>query len=186
MAGHWKKMMDDKEMLYAHDLDNRDVTITIEKVVGGELRGENNKKSKKPIAHIKGKIKKLALNVTNCRTIEQLYGTPDPAEWSGIRVTIFPTTTDFGGKTVECIRIRPYLPKGKEETARQQRVAEAVAESRKHYRPPSDTMELDDNERRWLAEAGRPRFEGDTMGPADDEYAIIDAAALKEGLISGG
>jgi hypothetical protein len=113
MAGHWKKMMDDKEMLYAHDLDNRDVTITIEKVVGGELRGENNKKSKKPIAHIKGKTKKLALNVTNCRIIEQLAGTPDPAEWAGMRVTIFPTTTDFGGKTVECIRVRPYLPKEK-------------------------------------------------------------------------
>jgi len=113
MAGHWKKLMDEKEMLYAHDLDGRDVTITVEKVIGGELRGENNKKSKKPICHIKGKTKKLALNVTNCKTIEALTGTPDPAEWAGIRITIFPTTTDFGGKTVECIRVRPYWPKEK-------------------------------------------------------------------------
>ncbi len=111
MAGHWKKMMNEKEMLYAHDLDGRDVTITIDKVIGGELVGENNKKSKKPIVHIKGKSKKLALNVTNCKVIEQLTGTPDPAEWAGVRITLFPTTTDFGGKTVECIRIRPHHPK---------------------------------------------------------------------------
>lgn len=111
MPGHWKKMMDDKEMLQAHDLDGRDVTITIEKVVGGSVRGENNKQNKKPIAHIKGKTKKLALNVTNCKVIESLAGTPDPDEWAGLRITVFPTTTDFGGKTVECIRVRPHHPK---------------------------------------------------------------------------
>lgn len=115
MAGHWKKMMDEKDMLYAHDLEGRDVTLTIDKVVGGELRGENNKKSKKPIVHIRNQTKKLALNVTNCKTIEALAGTPDPAEWAGLRITIFPTTTEFGGKTVECIRIRPHHPKAKEE-----------------------------------------------------------------------
>lgn len=132
MAGHWKKMMDDKEMLQAHDLDGRDVTITIEKVVGGEVVGEKNKKSKKPIAHIKGKTKKLALNVTNCRTIEMLTGTPDPGEWAGVRVTLWPTTTDFGGKTVDCIRIRPTHPKaskGKEAGDLTQQIADKMAET---------------------------------------------------------
>jgi hypothetical protein len=136
MPGHWKKMMDDKEMLAAHDLDGRDVTITIERVVGGEVRGENNKKNKKPIAHIKGKTKKLALNVTNCKTIEQLVGTPDPAEWGGLRITLFPTTTDMGGKTVECIRVRPYHPKptngnksAKPEGDLTQQIADKMAET---------------------------------------------------------
>ena len=108
---HWKKLMDPKEFLFAHDLDGRDVTVTIEKVVGGKLKGENGKESKKPIAHIKGTPKKLALNVTNCKTIEQLSGTGDADKWRDIRVTLFPTTTDFGGKTVDCIRIRPSHPK---------------------------------------------------------------------------
>ena len=136
MPGHWKKMMDDKEMLGAHDLDGRDVTITIERVVGGEVRGENNKKNKKPIAHIKGKTKKLALNVTNCKAIEALIGTPDPAEWSGARITIFPTTTDMGGKVVDCIRVRPYHPKpsngnktAKPEGDLTQQIAEKMAET---------------------------------------------------------
>lgn len=112
---HWKKLMDPKDMLYAYDLDGRDVTITISHVTGGELTGEQGRKTKKPIAHIKGKPKKLALNNTNCATIEQLYGTSDYEKWKDIRVTLFPTTTNFGGKTVECIRIRPYLPKGKDQ-----------------------------------------------------------------------
>lgn len=111
---HWKKLMDAKEMLYAFDLDGRDVTITISHVTGGELTGEQGRKTKKPIAHIKGKTKKFALNATNCTTIEQLYGTADVDKWKDIRVTLFPTTTSFGGKTVECIRIRPYLPKDSE------------------------------------------------------------------------
>lgn len=109
---HWKKLMDPKDMLFAYDLDGRDVTVTISHVTGGELTGEQGRKTKKPIAHIKGKTKKLALNNTNCATIEQLYGTSDVEQWKDIRVTLFPTTTSFGGKTVECIRIRPYLPKG--------------------------------------------------------------------------
>lgn len=25
MAGHWKKMMDEKDMLYAHDLEGREI-----------------------------------------------------------------------------------------------------------------------------------------------------------------
>ena len=108
---HWKKLMDPKEFLFAHDLDGRDVTVTIEKVVGGKLKGENGKESKKPVAHIKGTPKKLALNVTNCKTIEQLFGTGDADKWRDLRVTLFPTTTDFGGKTVDCIRIRPSHPK---------------------------------------------------------------------------
>jgi hypothetical protein len=108
---HWKKLMDAKDMLYAFDLDGRDVTVTITRVIGGELTGEQGRKTKKPIAHLAGTPKKLALNATNCTTIEQLTGTSDYEKWVGVRVTLFPTTTNFGGKTVDCIRVRPYPPK---------------------------------------------------------------------------
>lgn len=109
---HWKKLMDPKDFLFAFDLDGRDVNVTITHVSGGELTGEQGRKTKKPIAHIKERPgKKLALNTTNCTTIEQLTGTSDYAKWKDVRVVLFPTTTSFGGKTVECIRIRPYPPK---------------------------------------------------------------------------
>lgn len=112
---HWKKMMDPKELLAAHDLDGRDVTVTIVDVVGGELNN-GTKKNKKPIASIASgsgrKLdKKLALNPTNCKTIEQLSGSADTDDWKGLRVTLFPTTTPFGNEIKECIRIRPYPPK---------------------------------------------------------------------------
>lgn len=108
---HWKRMMD-KELLGAWDLDGRDVTVTIESVSGGEVTGNGNKKNKKPIATLRGTTKKLALNATNCKTIEQLSGTPETDKWRGMRITLFGTTTTFGGQTVECIRVRPYPPKG--------------------------------------------------------------------------
>lgn len=114
MARHWKKFMD-KELLGAHDLDGRDVTVVIVEVDGGEI-SNGNKKNKKPIAKIMSQNgrpleKKLALNATNCRILEQLSGSPDVDKWRGLAIVLFGTTTQFGGQTVDCIRIRPYPPK---------------------------------------------------------------------------
>lgn len=111
---HWKKFMD-KELLGAHDLDGRDVTVVILEVSGGEINN-GTKKNKKPIATLGSRDgrrleKRLALNATNCKTIEQLTGSPDVDKWRGVPVVLFPTTTNFGGQTVDCVRIRPYPPK---------------------------------------------------------------------------
>ncbi len=99
----------DKEWLFAYDLNGKDVTVTIEKVVGGEVIGEGGKKSKKPIVSFVGAKKRLALNVTNGTTIASLYG-KDVSAWKGKRITLYPTTTKFGSETRECIRVRPKVP----------------------------------------------------------------------------
>lgn len=106
---HWRSMMDEKEYLFAFDLLGHDVTVTIEKVSGGEVIGDKGKKSKKPVCKFVGKEKKLVLNVTNCKTIATLYGN-DTAEWSGKKVILYPSTTQNGGETVDCIRVRPKEP----------------------------------------------------------------------------
>lgn len=106
---HYKRMFDDKEHLYAFDLNGRDVTIQIEKVFAGELQGEKGRKSKKPVIKIVGKDKKLAINKTNGKIIASLYGN-ETDDWAGKFITIYPTTTEFGGETVECIRVRPQIP----------------------------------------------------------------------------
>lgn len=106
---HWKSMME-KEYLYAFDLQGRDVTVEIDRIVGGELTGEGGKKTKKPVAWFVGKKKPLALNATNCKTIARLYGSNDVKDWVGKRITLWPTTTTFGSDTVDCIRIRPEIP----------------------------------------------------------------------------
>lgn len=112
---HWKSMVD-KEFLGAWDLNGKDVHVTIDRVEAGEITGEQGKKSKKPICWIRGAKKPLALNVTNCKIIAALYGN-DTSDWSGKRITLFATTTSFGGQTVECIRVRPKAPPAKGEPA---------------------------------------------------------------------
>jgi hypothetical protein len=110
---HYRKMFDDKDHLYAFDLDGREVTVRIEKVTAGEL-SNGTKKSKKPMIHIVGKAKKLAINKTNGKTIATMYGS-DTDAWAGKLITIYPTTTNFGGETVDCIRVKPIAPLEKAE-----------------------------------------------------------------------
>lgn len=112
---HWKTMMQ-KDYLYSFDLNGKAVTVTIDKVKGGELTGEGGKKTKKPLCYFRGSKtgKPLALNSTNCKAIAAMYGN-DVEAWVGKRITIFPTTTNFGSETVDCIRVKPGIPSGKEE-----------------------------------------------------------------------
>lgn len=105
---HWKSMMD-REWLFAFDLQGREVVVTIGEVKAGTLIGEGGRKSKKPVVRFTGKDKPLALNSTNAKTIAAMYGN-DTDAWIGKRITIYPTTTEMGGQTVECIRVRPQVP----------------------------------------------------------------------------
>lgn len=112
------RKMYDKDFLYAYDLEGRDVTVTIERVTQGTLTGKGGKSNKKPVLYFRGTTKGLGLNITNARTIAALYGSFDSEAWVGKRITLYPTTTTFGSETMDCIRIRNYLPKGKPETIR--------------------------------------------------------------------
>jgi hypothetical protein len=107
---HWKSLQD-RDFMYAFDLAGKDVTLTIDRVVGGQLVGTGGKKSKKPLCHFKEgrEPKPLALNATNCKTIAAMYGN-DVENWSGKRITIYPTKTQMGGEEVDCIRVRPKKP----------------------------------------------------------------------------
>lgn len=109
--------MMDRDYLFAFDLQGKDCTVTIERVTGGEIKGTGGKKSKKPLCYFRESKDKrpLGLNSTNCKTIAVMYGN-DTAEWVGKRVTLYPTTTNFGGETVDCIRVRPGIPGDKAPT----------------------------------------------------------------------
>ncbi len=107
---HWKSMTDHR-YLCAGDLNGRDVTVTISKVEAGTLEGEKGRKAKKPFCYFKGSEKPLALNVTNCKTLTRLFGSPNTDDWQGKRITLFPTMTQGPtGEEVECVRIRPKIP----------------------------------------------------------------------------
>lgn len=108
---HYRAMFD-TNFTGVWDLDGKERVVTITKVEPGKVGGQNGRKAdRKPIVHFAELDSPLACNVTNARTIAGIYG-PDVRAWVGKRVTLYPTTTQFGRETVDCIRIRPVAPKG--------------------------------------------------------------------------
>lgn len=106
---HWKSMMD-RDFIFAFDLNGKEVAVTISRVEAGTLNGSGGRKAKKPVVYFEGKEKGLALNSTNCKTIAKLYGNYTE-KWIGKQITLYPTTTEMAGETVECIRVRPQAPR---------------------------------------------------------------------------
>lgn len=110
---HWKKLIN-PEYIGAYSLEaGKDLTVTIEKVVREMVTGDGGKKEECTVAYLKGH-KPLILNRTNSKTITKLYNSPYIEDWAGKQITLYATTTRVAGETVECLRIRPTLPKADE------------------------------------------------------------------------
>ena len=62
-------------------------------------------KDLRPILFFAGKPKGMVLNKTNANRIAEKYG-EQIEEWMGKPVTLYPSETDFQGKTVPCVRVR--------------------------------------------------------------------------------
>jgi len=101
----------DRDYIGAFDLQGREATVTISKVVGGELTAVGGRKSKKPILYFEGKEKGMIANKTNAKTIAALYGNFVEG-WKGKRITLFVSSTrdPSTGGDIDCIRIRPLVP----------------------------------------------------------------------------
>jgi hypothetical protein len=98
----------DRDYIAAFDLQGKDRTVTIERVVGKELTANGGRKSKKPVIYFKGAEKGFALNKTNGKVIAALYG-PNTEQWAGKKITLYPTKTTFGSEEMDCIRVRPTV-----------------------------------------------------------------------------
>ncbi len=103
------RSMFDRDFLGHWDLQGKDCVVTISEVKGKTLTAQGNKKSKKPIVFFEGKTLGMVFNKTNCKTVASMYGN-DTTKWVGKKITLFPTTTQFGNETKECIRVRPGVP----------------------------------------------------------------------------
>ena len=106
---HWRSMIE-SDWLRSVDIEGKEPTVTIVRVVGGEVTGMGGKKSKKPVLYFEGKQKPLAIGATIGKTIERMYG-PKTESWVGKRITLYVTTTNSaGGEVVDCIRVKPNVP----------------------------------------------------------------------------
>lgn len=105
------ELMFPSDYLSAVEFKGRDVTLTVTGVKMEELKMKGGKAESKPVLTFKETKKKLVCNKTNADSIAQMYGTEATA-WVGKRVTLFPTKTQCGRDTVDCIRVREKVPGG--------------------------------------------------------------------------
>jgi len=136
------RTMFDSEYLGAWDLP-RDVTVTIATVKAGQLVGEKGRTAKKPIITFVGKTKGFAANKTNCRTIAAMYGT-NTREWIGKKITLYATTTEFGGKQMDCIRVRPQVPAAAKRANGGAAAAPEIETDAIEHNPEYDAVDDDD------------------------------------------
>lgn len=109
---HWKKLVN-LDYIGAYSLNGKDLTVEITGVSVKRVKGEGGKEEDCTVAALKGQ-KPFIINRTNAKTISKLYDTPYIEDWVGKKITLFPTTTRVAGETVECLRVRPSLPKADE------------------------------------------------------------------------
>lgn len=99
----------ESKWLKASDLkrDGRPVKaeVTIDRVELVEFKDN----TKKIGIFFQGREKGMVLNKTNAALIAEQHG-QDTQQWAGKKIKIYPTTTDFGGERVECLRVEQYVP----------------------------------------------------------------------------
>ena len=78
-------------------------------VVGVALEavGQGDAQEKKLVMHFREQPKGLVLNLINSETTAEVAGTEDTDQWPGLRICLYPTKTEFNGRRVPCIRVRP-------------------------------------------------------------------------------
>jgi len=95
--------------LGAVDLNGKDVTLTIRRVIVEDLKTERGTE-KKPVMYFEetkknDKEKRLVLNKTNAMAIAAIHGN-EVNDWTGKQVTFCPTKVSAFGKEVDAIRVR--------------------------------------------------------------------------------
>lgn len=107
---HWRKLSN-VNYLGAYSLDDgKDIVLTIKKVQQESVTGPDGKKEDCIVCHWMENEKPMILNVTNCRTITKLLGTPYIEQWSGHKVQIGIESVSAFGTVTDALRIRKEKP----------------------------------------------------------------------------
>ncbi len=121
MSRHWRTLTE-RDYMGAYDLTDaagrpKSYTLEIASVESIALKTREAPKGKrKCVIAFKGAHKKLVANITNCETIESLYGS-DVEMWIGKLVTLgqADVRSPKGSGTIKGVRVRPQVPPGKAE-----------------------------------------------------------------------
>lgn len=108
---HWKKAFK-SDYLSSSDIDDKDLVLTIAKVVYQECMTQSGKKFCN-VAHFKEpNVKPMILNVVNSKMVKKFSGNKvHLEEWLNIPIRVYVNqNVKFGSETVEGLRIRDTQP----------------------------------------------------------------------------
>ena len=107
---HWKKLTN-PNYLGAYSLDDgEDIVLTIKAVRQEDVVGSDGKKEACIVCHWQENQKPMILNVTNCKAIAKLAGSPYIEKWPGTRVQIGTERVRAFGTVTDALRIRDEKP----------------------------------------------------------------------------
>lgn len=117
---HWRDNMDMPYLRAEHLKPKEKRVLTIKEVrkeLMPKLPGKHDDGDEhQNVAYFVEDVLPMVLNVTNCQTIEELYGTGNVLDWAGKRIQIFATKTKIAGKLVPCLRVDKVIPTSNEVT----------------------------------------------------------------------
>ena len=89
--------------LKCSDLNGESKTLEIERVEY-EMVGQGEDSERKYVVYFRNE-KPFVLNKCNTEELIKLHG-KESKNWDGMFIEAYPTTTNFGGKQVDCVRLR--------------------------------------------------------------------------------
>lgn len=115
MPTHWKKLTN-PDYLGAYSIeDGKDLILTVKKVVQEAVTGADGKKEDCIVCYWVENQKPMILNVTNCKQIAKLAGSPYIENWAGVKLQIGVERVKAFGDVVDALRVRKTKPKQTEE-----------------------------------------------------------------------
>jgi hypothetical protein len=113
MGGHWRTFLESDVVRYV-DLDGRDFTVQIAKVVKGKVTGAGGKSTGKAMIWLTGWPKPIGAGSALLGQIAAHLGN-DTRTWPGKWLKIWPDpSVKYGGEKVGGIRVRTTLPSADE------------------------------------------------------------------------
>lgn len=107
---HWRKSFNPNYIGSYAFQPGEEKVVTIKTTGMEEVTTPEGKKEQCLVAHFNEQEKPLILNVTNCKSIEKLSGTPDRLQWPGVGLILCVQKVKAFGEVVEAVRIRPVKP----------------------------------------------------------------------------
>lgn len=103
---HWKDFFNYK-YLGSQDLEvGKDLIVTVKRTAQEKHKVTGGKEESFLVVHFEGQEKGMIFNKTNSRSMMLLAKSAYVEDWIGKTIALYITTTSFGGKTVEALRIR--------------------------------------------------------------------------------